>query len=239
MRDLSVVMPAHNEEGNIAHALRYWGVACRDLSLDYELVVVDDGSVDQTSGLVGAVAVGDPRVRLLRHERRQGYGAALRSGIAATRGDLVLITDADLQFDMCDLERMLPWTRGFEVVVGYRAIRRDPWLRRLNGRLWGWLVGWVFQLDVRDPDCAFKIIHGPVLRAMALRAAGALISAELIAKARAAGCSICEVPVRHFPRRSGRATGGQARVIAHAFVETWQFREELRGLRSARPPLVS
>jgi glycosyltransferase involved in cell wall biosynthesis len=131
---VSVVLPAHTEEENLAEAVREAIAAAEQVSRRQEIVVVDDGSRDGTAAVAAAVAVMDGRVRLVRHETNRGYGSAIRSGSAAARMEWVLLTDADLQYDLSQLTEFVPHTANAQLVVGYRANRSDPLIRRVNAR---------------------------------------------------------------------------------------------------------
>ena len=222
---LSVVLPAHNEADNIAESVqRAWGVLS-GLGLSGEVLVVDDGSTDDTAGAVEALGAG---VSLLRHRDNLGYGAALVTGFRAARGERIFFTDADLQFDLDDLRRLLPHGEAFDIVAGYRQPRRDPLGRRLSARAWGGLVNHLFDVRIRDVNCAFKLLHRRVLEGMELASTGAFINTELLARARAAGFSVAELPVRHYPRRRGVQSGARPAVVARAFAELWALRQDLR-----------
>jgi putative flippase GtrA len=215
---LSVVLPIYNEaetiEETVERTLR--GVAA--LVSDFELILVNDGSTDATGALLASFAA-DPRVRIVTHARNQGYGAALVDGFAAANKALTFFTDSDGQFDIADLARLLPFIDEYDAVIGYRQQRQDSWLRKLNA--WGWklVVRLALGVRARDIDCAFKLLRTSFLRRYPLETRGAMINAELLYKLRRAGCTWCEVGVRHFPRRGGRATGANLRVIARAFRE--------------------
>src|SRR5262245_17137207 len=131
---LSLVLPAFNEEAGVRQAVAEADDALAALCQDYEILVVDDGSTDGTAAAVAAEAAARPRVRLLRHAANAGYGAALRTGFRAARFDLVAFTDADCQFHLGDLGRLLPLTAAHPVVVGWRVGRQDPWRRRFLSR---------------------------------------------------------------------------------------------------------
>lgn len=221
---VSVVLPAHNEEPNVIEAIRQALAATEPHSLRQEVIVVDDGSRDGTRELVEALAVFEPRVRLVTHEANLGYGSAVRSGIAAAQMEWVLLTDADLQFDLGQLSEFVPYTREAELVVGYRAKRKDPFMRRLNAHGWNALVHLLFRLPVRDVDCAFKLIRRDMLDGARLVSTGATIDTELLAVALRRGGRIVELPVAHRPRAAGEASGADVRVIARAFREIVKLR---------------
>src|SRR5437016_2699759 len=127
---LSLVIPAWNEEESIEQAIREAVAALAGIVADYEIIVVDDGSTDRTADLVRVQEVANPRVRLVQHGKNRGYGAALRTGFQAAAFELVAFTDADCQFDLAELEYMLPLSRRFDITCGYRIDRQDPALRR-------------------------------------------------------------------------------------------------------------
>ena len=230
---LSLVLPAFNEAQNLPEGL----AAAREVfgreaggRFDWEVVVVDDGSADETAAVVEAVAAAEPRVRLVRHDQNRGYGAALRSGFDAASKHWVMFTDADLQFDLGEIGRLLAHTQRYEIIAGYRSPRRDPWNRRANAWAWGRLVNSVFDLGVRDVNCAFKLFRRDVLHGVRIRSNGAFVNTEILARARAAGFRIKEVPVSHFPRRHGVQTGAHPKVVIRAFGELARLYGELASL---------
>jgi glycosyltransferase involved in cell wall biosynthesis len=238
LTSLSIVLPCHDEEENVAASIREATAAATAAAADHEILVVDDGSSDATRAIAERAAARDPRVRVLVHDKNRGYGAALRTGIAAARGDWILLTDADLQFDLSQLEHFVEPARDHDLVIGYRLVRMDPLMRRANAYAWNRLVGRVFDLDVRDVDCAFKLIRGDLARGLPLTADGAMISTELVARARLAGARIVEFGVRHRPRLAGTQSGADAVVVLGAFRELRRLRGELHG-RPGRSPSPS
>jgi glycosyltransferase involved in cell wall biosynthesis len=227
LRSLTVVLPCHDEEDNVLAAIRNAGAAASRAADRHEIVVVDDGSADATGRLAAAAAADDARVRVVVHDRNRGYGGALRSGIAAARCDWILLTDADLQFDLTELTRFLEPARTHDVVVGYRLVRMDPLMRRVNAYAWNHLVGRIFDLDVRDVDCAFKLIRRELAQRLPLTADGAMISTELLARAALAGARIAELGVHHHPRVAGRQSGADPAVVLSAFRELRRIRADL------------
>jgi len=225
---LSIVLPCFNEEDNVADAIRYAAAAAQAVALDYEVIVVNDGSTDATAERAAAFAAVDQHVRLVVHAVNRGYGDALRSGLQAARMPWIFLTDADLQFDLRELERFLPLTAEADVIVGRRAQRRDPLVRRANAGAWNWLVRRLFALPVGDVDCAFKLIRAELLDGMPLRSHGAMISTELLVRLLARGATLQERDVRHRPRVAGAQSGADPRVVLRAFRELAWLRGELR-----------
>lgn len=235
---ISIVLPAYNEEqaivatiADVLSTLAGWGA-------EFEVIVVDDGSRDQMAALIARMAARDRHIRIVTHAVNQGYGAALADGFAVATKDLICFMDADGQFAIADLARLLPLidepTRPEgplpEAVLGYREHRQDSWVRL--GNAWGWkhLVWLVLGVRIRDLDCAFKLLRTPFLHAHLLESRGALINAELLFRLRRAGATCREIGVRHLPRRSGQATGARPRVILQAIrdllISAWRWRRE-------------
>jgi len=227
---VSVVLPAYNEAANIAQSIAEATAAVGELFAEHEVIVVDDGSRDATADIVREVGAADPRVRVISHGRNRGYGEALRTGFLASRLDLVFFTDADLQFDITELARFMPFLGTVDVVAGYRVNRRDRPARRLNGYAWNILVRALFYVPVRDIDCAFKIFDRRVLKEIDLESVGAMVNTELMVKLGRRGSSVVEVGVTHRPRRAGEARGASPRVIATAFREVLAMRRRLSAL---------
>ncbi|MCK6553498.1 glycosyltransferase family 2 protein [Candidatus Binatia bacterium] len=226
---LSVVLPAYNEEPNIERVVGECANYLDSRLPDYELVVVDDGSADRTGEILRRLTTTFPRLRPQHHEQNRGYGAALRTGFAAATKPFVFYMDGDGQFDIRDLDLLLPLvTDDRNIVTGYRIERSDPFIRRLNARLFGgFLVRVMLGVHVRDLNCAFKIIPKRILDSIALESTGALINAELYGRAVRRGFGIKEVGVHHYPRTAGVQTGAHISVIARAFYDLFRLRQKI------------
>lgn len=234
---LSIVLPAHNEVGNIATALGHATDVAERLFADHEIIVVDDGSTDATAALVEERSIADPRIRLVRHGENRGYGEALRTGFRAAKLDLLFFTDADNQFVLDELKHFVPWIERVDVVAGYRVNRQDPLLRRVNAKAWNYLVRVLFYVPVRDIDCAFKLFRREIFDRIDLQGVGAILNTELMVKIGRSGFGVVEIPVTHLPRTEGRARGADPKVIARAFYELFRMYGRLKaaGIDHRRP----
>ena len=210
---LTIFFPAFNEEAIVEQTIRGAVRAGAEVADDFEVVVVDDGSRDGTAGVVEKLAAEDPHVRLEKHDRNRGYGAALRTGFATARKDLVFFSDADGQFDLSELPLLLAALPEAPVVVGYRIKRSDPPHRLFIAKTYNLIVRAVFGLRVRDIDCAFKLFRRDALAKVSLESNGAFISSELLIKLRRAGVPIAERGVHHYPRTTGYSKGAGVAVI--------------------------
>jgi glycosyltransferase involved in cell wall biosynthesis len=224
---ISAVLPAYNEEENIGLTLEVVVNTLEPLVDDYEVIAVDDGSRDATAARVEEVAARYPQVRLVRHPVNRGYGAALYTGFTSGTKEWVFFTDSDRQFDVTELGKLLPLTEEADLVVGYRAPRKDPFMRVLFG--WGWsaLVTLLFGYTARDIDCAFKLFRREIIERVTIHSRGATFSAEFLVRSKRAGYTIREVPVTHLPRLAGSQTGARLDVITRAFRELIRFRWQL------------
>lgn len=220
---LSVILPAHNEEAAIKTTVREVIETLSTWKLDFEVIVVDDGSQDDTGVILDTMSATYPCLRVIHHPVNQGYGAALVSGFEAASRDLTFFMDSDGQFDIHDLARFLLLIEDYDAVLGYRIDRQDTWMRKVNA--WGWeqLVGLVFGVHVRDVDCAFKLYPTSFFRGHKLETRGAMINTEILYKFIRAGHTYTQVGVRHLPRHGGRATGAKLSVILRAFRELFVY----------------
>lgn len=225
---LSYFFPAHNEEANLEGMVAEALETLPTLAETFEIIAVDDGSRDGTPAIADALAAAHPGVvRVVHHPTNLGYGAALRSGFAAARYELVAFTDGDRQFKVADIGRLterLAAPDGPDVVVGFRIKRADPLVRTLYARAYRLANRIFFGLKVTDVDCACKLFRRDALGDLRVESSGAFFSAEMIIKLRAAGRSVIEVGVPHYSRTAGSATGARPQVILRAVRDFWLLR---------------
>jgi len=218
---LSIFFPAYNEAQNLRKCVeRAIHVVTNSPYVGaYEILVINDGSSDNTEEVAKALMAEYPMVRLINHPKNMGYGAALKTGIRESMLEYIFFTDADLQFDIVEVQNLLIHLEKYPVVIGYRAPRQDPIMRLLNARVWNLLNRALFGLKARDIDCAFKIFKRSEVQHLRLRSGGAMISAEILIRLSRRKVPIKEVPVSHLPRVAGSPTGAKPAVIARAFGE--------------------
>ena len=211
---LSVVVPIWNEEETIQVTVDVMREALdalvgeRELG-GYELVLVNDVSTDGSKKLLDELAAADPRITVVHHPRNRGLGGAVRSGLGAATGDLVLYTDADLPFDLRETGRLVRIVRTYQadVLSGYRLDRRSEGFRRtLYSAVYNLLIRFSLGLRVRDVNFACKLMRRRVLDAIELESEGSFIDAELLARADRMGFSIVQVGLDYFARSRGVST---------------------------------
>lgn len=228
---ISVFFPCHNEEENVEQVIDNALEHLPAVADDFEVLIVNDGSADDTAVRARAIAENDSRVRVVSHPTNLGYGRALRTGFESATGDLIFCADGDGQFSLADLPQVVNALDDHGFVLGYRINRADPFYRRLNAWLWGLSVRVLLGFRVRDLDCGFKLYRReavPVEDFISGR--GAAISAELIARALRGGFSFTQVGVTHYPRQAGVQSGNSPKVILNSFLDIIQL---WRGLRSS------
>ncbi|HSK51635.1 MAG TPA: glycosyltransferase family 2 protein [Clostridia bacterium] len=243
---LSYFFPAHNEEANLAGLVEEALAALPAIAETFEIIAVNDGSRDGTASIADGLAATHPDVvRAVHHPTNLGYGAALRSGFGAARYELVAFTDGDRQFKVADiglLTERLAAPDAPDVVVGFRIKRADPPIRTLYARAYRLANRIFFGLKVTDVDCACKLFRREALDGLRVESGGAFFSAELLIKLQAAGRTVVEVGVPHYPRTAGSATGAKPAVVFRAVRDFWLLRLRMwsnaaRALRRGRPIL--
>ncbi len=203
---VSVFFPAYNDSGTIASMVITALLTCRQISDDYEVIVINDGSKDHTADILDELATIYPEVRVIHHPKNRGYGGALRSGFSAATKDLVFYTDGDAQYDAREMTLLLEkLTPGVDIVNGYKIERHDPFHRVVIGKMYHWTVKVAFRLQVRDTDCDFRLIRRQCFDDIELTSNSGTICLELVKKLQDAGYKFAQVPVHHYHRAYGKS----------------------------------
>ena len=203
---LSMFFPAYNDRGTIASLVITALRTAKRLTPDHEVIVVNDGSADNTADILDELARSYPEVRVVHHQTNRGYGGALRTGFATATRELVFYTDGDAQYDPTEMEIL--WRRfddTVDLVNGYKISRSDPMHRIVIGRIYHHTVKLLFGLTVRDVDCDFRMMRRSIFDKVRLEKNSGVICLEMMKKITDAGFRIAEVPVHHYHRAYGRS----------------------------------
>ena len=226
--ELSVFFPFYNEEANIEAQAEDALEIIPQFADKFEIILVDDGSVDKTGEIGQRLAQKYHPVKIIRHRINKGYGGALKTGFKNSCYKWIFFTDGDRQFKLTDLSKLIEKSDKADLIIGYRRKRADSFIRLLNAKLFNLFIGILLGLKVRDVDCAFKLIKKKVLDDIKLKSNGALLSSELLIKAKKKGYKIIEVPVGHYPRQVGSQTGANFKVVFKAFYDIVALWKELK-----------
>jgi len=217
---LSAFFPCFNDAPTIADLVHRVDATLSNLGIAHEIIVVNDGSTDDSLAVLRALADELPVLRVVDHGENRGYGAALRSGFAAARGEWVFYTDGDGQYDPSEIEQLLAHVSDdVDVVQGWKLGRNDHWVRAIVGRTYHHAVRLAFRLPVRDTDCDFRLIRASALERIALRHSSGVICVELLRKLDRAGARFTEVGVHHFARPYGRSQFFRVGRVARSLLD--------------------
>lgn len=225
-RSLSVFFPAYNDAPSLPALIRKtFEVLERDVE-DYEVIVVNDGSRDDTADVLNDLCSAyAPYMRVITHPENRGYGGALRSGLAAAKKEHVFYTDGDGQYDVGELPLLLEVCgRSTGLVNGYKLERQDPLHRIWIGRTYNFCARLLFRIRIRDIDCDYRLIRRALLDKINLTSTSGTICVELVRKLELSGCEVKEVAVHHYPRLHGRSQFFRVRSLActlYQLVRLW------------------
>ncbi|HXG66332.1 MAG TPA: glycosyltransferase family 2 protein [Blastocatellia bacterium] len=203
---ISVFFPAYNDAGTIASMVALSDRTLRRLTDDYEIIVVNDGSADNTAQVLSELEPLYPRLRVVHHPTNLGYGTALRTGFASATKDLIFYTDGDAQYDVREMEKLLPlMTDDVDIVNGYKISRSDPLHRVIIGNIYCWTVKLAFGIKIKDVDCDFRIVRRSSFNRVRLHSTSGTICVEMIKSFQDAGLRFAECPVHHYHRIYGKS----------------------------------
>ena len=219
---LSIFFPFWNEEGNIEAVVQRAIPIAKEVSEKWEIIMIDDGSTDKTVERAKELEKKFPNTRLISHQFNRGYGAALKTGFENSRYEYIVFTDGDLQFDFQEITKFIEKTDVADIVIGYRKKRDDTFFRHILmilHRIWSYIF---FGIFVKDIDCGFKLFRKKAVQEISpLRSEGAMITTEILAKAKSKKLRIAQVGITHYPRKYGQSSGGNIAVIIRAMLETF------------------
>ena len=223
--ELSIVLPAYNEEENIEATVRDVLSWITKEGIDGEIVVTNDGSKDKTGEILKRLSEEIPILTVVTHEVNKGYGSAVRSGLDAASKEWISYMDSDGQFKTSDFKNLLPYLGEYQIVTGRRRKRADPFMRKINAKGFAFLNIVILGIWVRDINCAMKIFHKSIWHKIRPEfSTGALINAEIFYRAKRNGIKWKTVCVEHYPRQLGTQTGANIKVILTMFRDMCRLR---------------
>lgn len=232
LSSLTIFFPFWNEADNIETVVERALPVAENVAEKWEILMIDDGSTDKTAEKARTLEKKHSHVRLISHQFNRGYGAALKSGFENAAYDYIVFTDGDLQFDFQEVTKFIDKIADADIVIGYRQKRDDTFFRHILmilHRIWSFLFFGVF---VRDIDCGFKLFRKTAIQAISpLRSEGAMITTEILAKAKNKKLRIAQVGVNHYSRKFGQSSGGNIAVIIRAMLETFILVWDIRNKR--------
>jgi glycosyltransferase involved in cell wall biosynthesis len=221
---ITAFFPAYNDGGTIASLVLITLQTLADLTDDYEVIVVENGSSDYTVDVLRALEAKYERLRVLYHRESLGYGGALRVGFASAAKELIFYTDGDAQYDPRELRALVPALRPeVDIVNGWKIDRNDPLHRKIIGRVYHHTVKLAFGFKLRDVDCDFRLIRRRVFDVIDLESDSGTICLELVKKLQDAGFRFAEVPVHHFHRAYGQSQFFNFPRLWRTFVQLSQL----------------
>lgn len=225
MPSISVFFPAYNDAGTITSMVITSLLTLRELTDDYEVIVIDDGSKDHTPQVLDELArVYPAEVRVIHHAKNRGYGGALRSGFAAATKEWIFYTDGDAQYDPRELKNLAELANDdVDFINGWKIERHDPLHRILIGRTYQAIIKIAFGLHLTDVDCDFRLMRRAVFDEVKLEADSGVICVELMKKVQDAGFRLEETPVHHFHRAYGKSQ-------FFDYGRLWRVAQDLRKL---------
>lgn len=227
--ELSVFFPAYNEEENIEETVRSAKKILNDVAQEWEILIINDGSTDKTGKIAQSLAREDKRIRVITHSPNRGYGGALKSGFSNSRFPWVCFTDSDGQFHFSEIKRFLPHTKEADLILGFRLKRADPFIRRAYTAVWALIPRLVWGLKVKDYSCGFKLIKKQVFdEVQPLVGEEKVTQIELLIKAKKEGFRFAEVGVQHFPRKYGKQSGANLKVVLKSISDLYKLWQKLR-----------
>lgn len=239
---ITAFFPAYNDAGTIASMVVTTDATLRQITDDYEILVVNDGSPDHTAQVLADLEPLYPHLRVITHPQNRGYGGALRTGFQEASKDLVFYTDGDAQYDPREVRRLYEQLRDdVDVVQGYKIQRHDPLHRIIIGRVYHHVVKTAFGLRLRDVDCDFRLIRRRFFDVVELKSDSGVICVELMRKLQDSGARIVEVPVHHYHRVYGTSQFFNFRRVGRVGVDLfglwWRLvaqREQVRKVHRAQ-----
>ena len=224
IKSLSLFFPAYNDEHNIEKVVDQALSVIDDLGItQYEIILIEDGSPDNTDTIVDNLASKHDHVKAIHHTKNLGYGKTLKEGFLSAKHDWIFYSDGDNQFLISELSKLIVHAKKKTIVIGHRDKKQYQPLRKINSYYYNLLITKLFKLQIKDVNCAFKLIPKELIDSISITSKQGFIDGEIIIKALSLGYDIVEIEVTHLPRKNGEASGGRINVIVETFIETLRY----------------
>ena len=212
--NISIILPAYNNENSIREVALSALSCLSKITEQYELIVVDDCSYDKTARIVDELSKKEDKLKPLYHSENLGKGNAIKSGILSSKYNFIFYTDCDGQYDVSEIEKLLPFIEHNDLIVGYRLKRKDGLTRKIVSKIYNLLNRLLFGVAVKDIGCAFKLFKRDAFDNLEVKTNGFFFDAELIIRAKKAGLSIKEVGISHYPSLASEKSlfGGKSSI---------------------------
>ena len=220
---LSVFFPAYNEQDNIVKLTKTIVHVLEEIGGEYEVIIVNDGSSDNTGEVAEELARRYPRVRVIHHDKNRGYGAALKTGFTSAKNNYIFYTDGDGQFDVKELKKFVALIGLSDLVVGFRIRKRYTLYRNITSFTYNLVLQLLFYLQYRDVDCAFKLVPKSLIDQIDIESLRFFVDAELLIKAQRLGYSVTEMGVNHYHRDAGLTTVKPSTIISTIKEMGWFY----------------
>lgn len=236
---ISLFFPAYYDEHNIGRVVADTLEVLGRVGVPFDITLIHDASPDGTGAACDRLAAEHPAVRVIHHEKNQGYGATLKEGFYQAEREWVFYSDGDYQYDLADLEKFWALTPYTDGVVGFRIRKQYSPYRKFTSFCYNVVLRFLFDVQLRDVDCAFKLMRRGIFDDMDIESRDAFIDAEVMIKARLLGCRVLEMGVHHYRRDAGVSTGAKPSVILRTLREIYTYWRKLVRSRSEGIPQLA
>ena len=224
IKSLSIFFPAYNDSQSIPGLIQTANSVAGDITNDYEILVINDGSKDDTKNIVEEVQKKYNKLKVINHSKNLGYGAALASGFKNSKKEWIFYTDGDGQYDPKELLLLLKNINpDIDVVNGYKLIRSDNFVRKILGQLYNFSLHMLYRIPISDIDCDFRLIRRSKINNIKLNSSGGSVCLELILKLQKNGARFAEIGVHHYEREYGHSQIFNIKNILKMFFENFNF----------------
>ncbi len=225
--DISFFFPVYNDEATVRIVAHRAIELLEEVANQYEIIIVNDGSPDASGAIADQLAAENPKISVVHHPLNRGYGAAMKSGIAAARYDIICMVDGDNEYDVFDLKKMLAVRQYYMLIIAFRYKKLYSTKRIFISFIYNTLLRLVFKSPFRDISTGIRLIHRAVVEDLELTSNSPFIGAELTLKSMLRGFPVGEVGIQTFPRDFGQGSATSFKNIVGTIKDIWRIRREI------------